>query len=217
MKKKLLLLISLAVTMSCKRHINSTESLIYSNDFESNNLTGIENAVVSKFNNSNVLGQYNSNVNKGFFKLTVNNLPKHDLVTVSFDLYIHDTWDGNVQSADGPDIWQMLVDGATYVKATFSNGDCQPGYFCPPQSYPFNYPNSYNNPKKGASRTDLPGICGLAGPNGTTLYKITKTFSHSSGTLVLHCLDALIQAGTADQMCDESWSVDNINIKAVTL
>jgi hypothetical protein len=30
-------------------------------------------------------------------------------------------------------------------------------------------------------------------------------------------LDKLVQPNSPDQKCDESWSVDNINIKAITL
>jgi hypothetical protein len=216
MTKKLLLLIPFVFALSCKRHVTSSETLVYTNDFEGNNLSNIDNAIISQFNNSKVLGLYNSNTNKGYFKLSVNNLPKHDLITISFDLYIHDSWDGNITYLDGPDIWQMKVDDAIYVNATFSNLACIAGNFCPPQSYPFNYPNSYNNPRKGAYRTDLPGVCNMAGPNGTSQYKITKTFAHSSSTIELQCLDKLI-SNAADKLCDESWSVDNINIKAITL
>ncbi|MES2427326.1 MAG: hypothetical protein V4560_10155 [Bacteroidota bacterium] len=199
--------------ISCKNQTKS-ELQVYANDFEKNDLSGITNGVITQYNNSVVLGNYN----KGGFSLTLNNLPKHDLISISFDLYIHDSWDGNKEYPDGPDIWQMVVDNNMYINTTFSNAACVPGNFCLPQSYPFNYPNNYNNPKTGAYRTDLPGICGMAGPNGTTLYKITKTFSHSNNALVLKCLDKLVQENiSTDQKCDESWSVDNIIIKAISL
>lgn len=112
---------------------------------------------------------------------------------------------------------QMLVDGNSYINTTFSNIPCGVYDFCSPQSYPNDYPNNYHNPKTGAYRTDLPGVCHLAGPNGTTLYKITKTFRHTNNTLLLQCLDKLVQPNAPDPKCDESWSVDNINIKAITL
>lgn len=217
MNKKLLFIIPLFL-FSCKTHV-SNQVTVYNNDFETNNLSNISNGVISQFNGSAVLGLYNSNdaINKGNFILTVNNLPKHDLITISFDLYIHDSWDGNKTAPDGPDMWQMLVDGNSYINTTFSNDICGPNQFCSPQSYPLNYPNSYNNPKASAYRTDLPGVCHLAGPKGTTQYKITKTFKHTNGTLILECLDKLVQTNSPDQKCDESWSVDNINIKAITL
>ncbi len=197
---------------SCKNKVQSTTT-VYNNDFESNDLTGITNGNIDQYNNSAVLGQYNN----GYFNLTLHNLPKHDLATISFDLYIHDSWDGNKTAPDGPDIWQMLIDGSLYINTTFSNVPCAPGNFCSPQSYPFNYPNNYNNPKAGAYNTDLPGVCSQAGPNGTTLYKITKTFSHTSNTLLLQCLDKLVQTNSTNPKCDESWSVDNITIKVITL
>jgi hypothetical protein len=212
MKKDLLLVAFLFIIVSCKTHV-SNEATVYNNDFESNSLQGITNGVIEQFNGTNVLGRYNN----GYFNLALNNLPKHDLITISFDLYIHDSWDGNKRDLDGPDIWQMVVDGNAFINTTFSNNSFRPGDFTSPQSYPFNYPNNYNNPKTGAFRTNLPGVCDTIGPKITSQYKITKTFAHKSGTLVLQCLDKLVQTNATDPKCDESWSVDNISVKAITL
>jgi hypothetical protein len=212
MKKNILLITFLFIVTSCKTHV-SNEAIVYSNDFESNNLQGISNGVVEQFNNTHVLGRYNN----GNFTLALSNLPKHDLITISFDLYIHDSWDGNKRDGYGPDIWQMLVDGNTFINTTFSNDSFAPGNFTSPQSYPFNYPNNYNNPKTGAFRKDLPAACDTVGPKITSQYKISKTFSHKSGALMLQCLDKLIQSDSANPKCNESWSVDNISVKAITL
>lgn len=216
MNKKLIPILFLSVIVnSCKNQVQS-EVVVYNNTFENSNLSGIEDGTINQFNNTSVLGQYN---NAGF-TLNLNDLPNHQLITIAFDLYIHDSWDGNKLSPDGPDIWQMLVDNNTYISASFSNGACAigSGIICPPQSYPLNYPNNYSYPKKEAFKTDLPGVCHLAtNPNGTTLYKIVKTFKHSNNTLVLHCIDKLVQTNTPTPKCDESWSVDNIVIKAITL
>ena len=213
MTKKLFIIISLLTFFSCKQQV-SNEAVVYNNDFSANNLTGITNGIINQYNNSAVLGQYNNNG----FVLTVNSLPKHNLITVSFDLYIHDNWRGDLPP-DGPAIWKMSIDGETYINATFSNLSCIPGNICPPQSYPNNYPNSNHNPKTGAYRTDLPGACSLKNdPNGTTLYKITKTFRHTNNSLSLQCLDKLVdQKDYADPKCEKSWSVDNIYIKAISL
>jgi hypothetical protein len=197
---------------SCKDKIRK-ETTVYTNDFERGSLANIENGFITVYNGSSVLGRYNN----GYFNIKLNDLPQHDLITITFDLYIHDRWDGNKTAPDGPDIWQMWVDDKTYINTTFSNLDCPPGYFCSPQSYPFNYPNNYNSPKAGAYRTDLPGVCGIVGPNGTTQYKIEKTFVHTNNTLSLRCLDKLVQDNANDKKCDESWSVDNISIKAIIL
>jgi hypothetical protein len=190
---------------------------VYSNDFESGNLTNIEKGTISQFNGSQVLGNYNN----GEFALSINDIPAHDIIDITFDLYIHDSWEG-VQSANdqigGPDIWQMLVDNKIYINTTFANFDCIPGNFCPPQSYPADYPAQSNNPKSGASRTDLPGFCSQADKlSGTTLYKIHKSISHSGASVTIRCLDMLKQIHAADAKCDESWSVDNIKVKAINL
>lgn len=213
--KSLILLFLASLFLSCAKDVKS-ETEVYNNDFESGNLTNIDKGLITTFNGTHVLGRYNS----GGFTLTVPNLPKHDLVEVSFDLYIHDTWEGNsIQgSFAGPDMWKLSVDGNPYINTTFSNSDCGVGNFCPPQSYPGNYLNSYNNPKTGAFRTNLPGACALASsPNGTTQYKIVKQISHSAGTVTIQCLANLIQTNVTDVLCDESWSVDNIKIKVITL
>jgi hypothetical protein len=200
---------------SCKKDVKN-ETIVYNNDFESGDVNNISGAAIDVFNGTHVLGRYNS----GGFYLTVPNLPKHDLVEVSFDLYIHDTWDGNNldNGYSGPDLWSMIVDGSTYIHTSFSNADCTPGYFCSPQAYPNDYPNNNHNPKTGAFRTDLPGACYLASsPNGTTEYKITKQIAHNNKTLVLQCIGDLIQKNVVDAKCDESWSVDNVIIKVIAL
>lgn len=206
----------LLLTGSCAKSTNS-EIEVYSNDFESSNLNNISYGTISSFNGSKVLGNYNNQM----FELSLKDLPNHDLIDITFDLYIHDSWEG-VQSLNdeenGPDIWQMLIDNKLYINTTFANFDCIPGNFCPPQSYPADYPTQSYNPKSGASRTDLPGFCSEAGKaDGSTLYKIHKSISHSAATLTIRCLDMLKQKYASDPKCDESWSVDNIKIKAINL
>lgn len=212
MKKSLLSLVFLILFLSCKQHVQS-EIDIYNNDFETNDLTNIKGGLIDQFNSSKVLGRYNN----GDFILSLNNLPQHDLIIVSFDLYIHDNWRGELLP-DGPAIWQMRIDGGPYINTTFSNLACPVGNICPPQSYPDNYPNNNHNPRSGAYRTDLPGVCSMKSEsNGTTMYKITKTFKHTGKTLSLECLDKLDQKDYPDPKCEKSWSVDNIDIKAITL
>jgi hypothetical protein len=213
MNKKILpLVFFLILFLSCKQHVRN-EVEVYNNDFESSDLTNIKGGAIGQFNGSNVLGQYNN----GAFVLSLNDLPAHDLITVSFDLYIHDNWRGELLP-DGPAIWEMLIDGGPYINTTFSNLSCSLGNICPPQSYPDNYPNNNHNPRTGAYRTDLPGVCSMKNdPNGTTMYKITKTFKHSGSSIALECLDKLDQKDYPDPKCDKSWSVDNISIKAISL
>ncbi|MBG6236634.1 hypothetical protein IWX76_003228 [Pedobacter sp. CAN_A7] len=207
-------LFSLTLFLSCSKEVKQDVE-VYFNDFETNDLNGITLGRIEDYNKSKVLGRYNS----GGFDLQIKDLPKHKLVVISFDLYIHDSWEGKgIDNIDGPDIWKMIVDDNLYINTTFSNAPCNDSNFCPPQSYPFDYPNSSQNPKWGSVSRNLPGACLSAGViGGTTLYKITKTIEHSKATLLLQCRDQLIQNNTQDNNCDESWSVDNIRVKVINL
>jgi len=214
MNKNILIVLFLVLFYSCTKDVNSQTS-VYSNDFEQGDLKGISNGILTAYNNSRVIGQYNN----GGFNLSLTDLPKHDLVEVTFDLYVHDSWDGNQNNdsdnIDGPDIWKLVIDGKEYINTTFSNNTCGAGMHCSPQSYPNDYPNFNNNPKTGASRINLPSVCHNVG--GTTLYKIKKNFSHSKSSLLMQFMDKLVQTNSDDPLCDESWSVDNIKVKAISL
>ena len=194
---------------SCSEALQE-ETVVYSNTFESNDLAGISDGKVVTYQQNRVLGRYNSD---GFI-LNLSNLPKHDMVEVSIDLYIHDSWDGNDITGSGPDIWQMKVDGELFINTTFSN--CNLG-LCLPQSYPLSFLNNKNAARTGATSTNLPGVCLLSGNSGTSLYKISKKIRHSGGQLKLQCLDMLIEEKSFDRLCDESWSADNIVVKVISV
>ena len=206
-----LILLTIVLVSACRKG-QQEQALVFSNDFESGNLENIAGGKIEFFNSTNVLGRYN---NDGF-GLQVNNLPEHDLVEVSFDLYIHDSWDGNDADPDGPDKWTLEIEGVNYIHTTFSNKECP--YTCFPQSYPLNYLNSNQQPKTGALPVELPGACHWSDrPRGTTLYKIVKRIRHSSRAFSMRSFDELIQPNTTQPMCDESWSVDNLVVKTISL
>lgn len=155
----------------------------------------------------------------GGFSLLLKNLPRHDLVTISFDLYIHDSWLGNHREVEDefyPDLWSLSVDKELYVSTTFSNSPCVQQWFCPTQSYPKNYPNNNQAAFSGADKKDLPGLCS---PKGiSSLYKIKKTISHNQATLLLECLSALkLEDIEASGDCSASWSIDNLSIHTISL
>lgn len=216
MIRKLLCLLALPLFFSCAKSVNSDVE-VYNNDFQDGDMKGITKGELGTYNGSAVLGQFN---NSGF-DLTLNDLPEHDMIELSFDLYIHDTWNGNIQMQDnvaGPDRWSLKVDGQTYINTTFSNADCAPGNICPPQSYPADYPNNNNNPRVGAANRNLPGVCSqVNSSSGTTLYRISKRIAHSSAQAVIQAADQLIQKDVQDPKCDESWSVDNIKVSVINL
>jgi hypothetical protein len=104
-------LLVLITLFSCGKsdELQSIE-LFYNNDFESGDLDAIDGAQLMTFNNTTVLGNYN---NDGF-ELNLSNIGSHDYIYISFDLYIHDSWDGNFNNfdPDQPDAWFIeLVSG----------------------------------------------------------------------------------------------------------
>jgi hypothetical protein len=134
-------------------------------------------------------------------------------------LYIHDSWDGNLDSIGGPDIWTIQIDDLTKdpeetnnaFVTSFTNNSCEINS-CIYQSYPDNYP-SVRSPRSGFINTELPGLCQYQDlPYGSNLYKIEKVFDHKGKSLVVRISDRLTQTNSNNPICDESWSIDNINI-----
>ena len=80
--------------------------LVYQNDFENLDLSSIDGGDIMSFNNTNVIGDFN---NDGF-TIFLDDVGDHDYIFISFDLYIHGSWDGNFNGFsenDKPDKWVM--------------------------------------------------------------------------------------------------------------
>lgn len=192
------------------------ENIVYRNDFEGNNLSGIIDGKIGDYNGSKVIGRYS----QSGFLLKLDSLPVHNMVQISFNLYIHDTWDGNASKPNGPDIWIMNIDGWSAVYSTFANGLCMN---CS-QAFPVLQPSQVNGafvffnnkPNSNAIKTDLPGACKLQdSKGGTSMYRILRTFDHTNSTLDIGCFAQLEDPDTANKNCNESWSVDNILVKTI--
>tara|TARA_B100001778_G_C18500995_1_gene589692 strand:+ start:327 stop:1022 length:696 start_codon:yes stop_codon:yes gene_type:complete len=228
MIRKFVAFFILIIINSCSYPEMSRNELIYENDFENKNLTSIDGGGLSQFNNSTVLGDYN---NDGF-TIHLENVGDHEYVFISFDLYIHGTWDGNFNgfsTNDKADKWILEFNpemdlfknpNSDKFITTFSNSSCWPNY-CLRQSYPETYPHE-NNPKKGAFEVNLAEKCSdnfFGGP--TSLYKIEKSFKSNDGDIVIRFYDELYQPNAIDkdgvpqEKCDESWSLDNLKIRVI--
>ena len=218
--KKTFLLVLITLFSCTQPEELRRNELFYNNDFESGDLDAIDGAQLMTFNNTTVLGNYN---NDGF-TLNLNNIGAHDLIYISFDLYIHDTWDGNFNNLDPdqPDAWfiELISDFDADTnnpynlwETSFSNSDCNP-VFCLKQSYPEDFPFD-NPPRQGSSRT-LPGLCSLESEtDGTTIYSIQKGFEHTGNALLIRFYDELYQPNAINEKCDESWSLDNLKVRII--
>ncbi len=224
--KKIFVFIIILIN-SCSYPEMVLDELVYENNFEEKNLYAIDGGGLTNFNNSLVLGNFN---NDGF-TLHLTDLKDHDYIFISFDLYIHGSWDGNsngFNENDKADKWileykpnmDLFNSDLDKFETTFSNSPCWPNY-CLQQSYPENFPYS-NNPKTGSFKTNLETICSnnfFGGP--TTQYKIEKGFKSSGKAIVLRFYDELYQPnaidnnGTPQAKCDESWSLDNLRVRIV--
>ena len=183
----------------------------------------MSNYYISNYNNSNVLGDFN---NSGF-SLHLNELDKHNKIVISFDLYIHGSWDGNYngfENDDRPDLWKMELGVQNsyfnnYIfETTFSNSPCTSSY-CLKQSFPNRYPH-LNNPNTDAYNTGLDPLCNDKFGGPTTLYKFEKTLSHSDSSAIFTFYDKLFQPnanknGINYAKCDESWSIDNLIVRII--
>lgn len=200
------------MTFTSCEHTLLEEVLVYQNDFSSMDVANIENAQLDEFQGKPVLGPYNLDE----VSINVPNLPSHNTVRVSVDILVHDSWDGNSDDVGGPDYWYMLLEGAEVVRTTFSNSPCN-ALYCLYQSYPENYPR-FLEPKTGAETSELPGRCQYAGiPGWTSLYRITKLISHSSNQLTILLGDELKQTNARVPLCDESWSISNIEVSTLII
>ena len=211
------------ICQGCQKAEVDSQIFIYGNDFDSGFFTGLSGAFISEFDNSLMIGPYN---NSGF-ELKLENLPEHDFIRVRFDLYIHDSWEGNSNdSGTGEadhDAWFMEFEPNENIdpgekiifETTFSNAACLPGW-CFNQSYPREFP-FHNDARTEASPRILDGRCLWQGtPNGTALYTIDKVFPHTRATTVISFYDELKQVGTFPPLCDESWSLDNLAVSVFT-
>lgn len=207
----LIFLFSLLLS-SCFKNITE-RNIVYFNDFENQkkdsiNVYGaagiVDSLKITKFNNSSVLGRFNSN----FVVFEMRNLPTHNVLKIEFDLLIHDDWRGNFVAPGGtlPGFWQVQLDNNTIYLTTFSNGVYD-------QSFPNNYQsNIINNKAFSNAWAVFPGVCSKVDQsNGTSLYKIEYITSHK-GPVRLTFNDI---ANTSTSLCQKSWSLDNLKLTAI--
>lgn len=153
--------------------------------------------------NRSFLGQFWGN---DTVSLTLNNLPSDAELTVSFDLYIIQSWDGNASGPYGPDIWDLSVSGGpTLLNTTFANSGGIGNQ---------SYPDGGNNPPcTGAAEKDTLGFTYHSVTfirDSVYRFYDTKsfTFSYSGSSVVLN-----FSGNIVDHLPNqESWGIDNVQV-----
>ena len=144
-------------------------------------------------------------------RLSLDNLPPHQEISVSFDLYTLRSWDGN-NGQYGPDIWTLAVaDGPTLLRTTFACADIlsQPGLKM--QAFPGNFPADFYTMRTGASEVNTLGysfpLDGKLAP-ADAIYRLRYTFRHAENKL------QLLFAGDTNTtgLIDESWGLANVKV-----
>jgi len=150
--------------------------------------------------------------------LTLPNLPQHLTATVSFDLFILRSWDGNhiyspgrqtplgileqIGAVIGPDLWELMVDNnLTLVHTSFANWTTQQ------QAYPDSYPGGDYEGRTGSVENGTLGYEFFGITSMDTVYHFELTFLHTSDTLVLNFRDLGLQSKE-----DEAWGLDNVSV-----
>lgn len=205
------LFFGLLLTVSSCLPTVEMEQVVYSNNFGDLNLTGFENGKLFIFQNDTIAGFYHNEE----VAVSVSDLPAHNYLKVTVDILIHDSWDGNPDDGiGGPDFWYLGYDNSEVFRTTFSNSPCESTY-CLYQSYPNDYFRQ-NVPKSGAIQTNMPGLCIFgAFANYTTRYRVSKLIPHVNPNVRIYMGADLLATNVADPVCDESWSIANVEIVAI--
>jgi hypothetical protein len=136
--------------------------------------------------------------------LTLRNLKPHTAATVTFDLYVLKSWDGNNPNY-GPDRWSLSVQGGpTLLDTTFSNNPKTGAYDLSLQ----NYPVANSAHQTGAAVVNSLGYKFY----GDSIYHLSLTFAHTGETLAVNFSSSLFEGkGTGD----ESWGLDNVRVSTI--
>lgn len=190
----------------------ATAQTIYTNDFESTDVTGWSTTVTNPayqraiFRTQTPIGArvFLGDFGSQSIDYTTVGLPAHDSISVEFDLLVIRTWDGNATDIDGPDLFIVRdSERGEVLRTSFSN---TVGWL---QAYPGAYPSTGNPRMTGAREKQSLGYM-----EGDAVYHLRIAFAHSGASLAVSFEAAL--RDRFPSIDNESWGIDNISIEAVT-
>ncbi|MFM6621252.1 MAG: Calx-beta domain-containing protein, partial [Dolichospermum sp.] len=174
---------------------------IYSNNFETSAGSEWSNTTRSTTPSGgrNFLGQFANDT----VSLTLNDQRLANTnITLEFDLFIMDSWDGN-NIPHGPDQFNLSIAGGnTLLNTTFSNIETDDF----PQAYPGSTGEGDYPAGTGAIEIDTLGYTFF----GDSVYHLSYTFPNVSNSIILNFSGIGLQG-----IGDESWGLDNISVRVL--
>ncbi|MBU2893411.1 hypothetical protein KO495_08720 [Colwellia sp. D2M02] len=177
----------------------SQASIIYQNDFEASAGAPWSTSLldITPVGNRSFLGQFGNET----VSLSLDNLEAHNTMTISFDLFVIQSWDGNQVSGGGFDVFTFgLANGLSLLSTTFSN------------TPEFNHNQSYSASNANGdfvAHTDAAEINSLGYSfYGDSVYNLSFTFAHAANDVQFN-----FNASGLQSMADESWGIDNVMVE----
>jgi choice-of-anchor C domain-containing protein len=153
--------------------------------------TGVTPAGARRF-----LGPFNNDT----VTLSLKDLPAHNGLRISFDLYLIRSWNGSSPGA-GPDVWDASVaGGTTLLHTTFST------YADGIQNYPGEYPGASGPGLAGADEVNTLGYIFDQRPRDA-VYHLTFDLYHPDPTLALR-----FSLQTPKTLAEAAWGLDNVRV-----
>jgi hypothetical protein len=185
---------------------------VYRNDFQRpdklrKNWSASHRDVTAKGDRT-LLGRFGSEA----VTLTVDKLPEHKFVRISFELFIVGNW-GGTSKETAPDLWQLSVDdGPVLVNASFSLWKRETN----PQSFPANYPLARVTANTGAAETNSLGYIYASKGVSDAVYKLNYVVPHRADTVVFN-FSALGRRLTRfpEGNLLATWGLDNVIVETL--
>ena len=182
---------------------DGVEVTVYSNDFEG--AVGPERSSTSVDTTPAGARRFLGQFGNESVTLTLADLPPHTQATVSFDLYIIRSWDGNNETATSrPEVWDLNVaSGPTLFHTSFANNPEQR------QAYPGTHPDDDYALRAGAMEHNSLAYFHFDDPMDA-VYRLSSTVTHSGSSLALNFSGSGLQ-----ELGDESWGLDNVVVGVI--
>jgi hypothetical protein len=204
----------LLVTFLCLSGSFAHAAVIYEADFESGVanewwIRRISTTPAGCLRCTSFLGEFGNNVVQLGLEA-----PRHNFVTIEFDLYTIRSWDGNITYVGGPDIFRVEEwQGRFEYQTTFSNNWVYGDQFN--QAFPDTFPNGHHPSQFGSVERQTPGYVfdnfGVGVVREDAVYRMKFEFIHFSRQLVLN-----FSAQNLSSLADESWGLDNVVVSVDT-